>query len=268
MTRKRILLTGAAGRVGRLVRPLLQANYALRLCDVQPLVSATPDDEIHHCDLAEPGCAQRAVEGVAAVVHLAGLVAPAVSFAETVAANYHAVLNLLEACRHHGVPRFVFASSHHIMGLHPPTEVSAAAPLAPDGFYGLSKAFGEAACALYSRRFGLRVFIVRIGNADMHVADGRRERLWVSGRDLAQLITIGLEHPDVKCATVYGTSDCPDPFFSQDEARRFGYQPLDRASEHLAPDFRPLSSMNEADGVHYVGGPFAVSALPGPFRPT
>lgn len=264
MNKKRILLTGAAGRVGRLVRPLLQATYALRLCDLGQVEPMAAGDEIVTGDLADPAVALRAVEGVQAVVHLAGLVAPAVSFEDTLAPNYRAVLNLLEACRQRGVGRFVFASSHHIVGQLAPADVAEGTPLAPDGFYGLSKAFGEAACALYARRFGLRTWTVRIGNADPEVVDGRRERLWVSGRDLGQLLTIGIEHPEVRCEIVYGVSQCPAPFFPVSGAERFGYQPRDHASEHWAAGFRPLTAMTAAEGAGYVGGLFAATELPDP----
>lgn len=268
MTKQRILLTGAAGRVGRLVRPLLQEIYALRLVDLAPLEAAAPDDEIIHGDLSDPAVAARAVAGVTAVVHLAGLVAPAVSFEDTLAPNYRAVLALLEACRHGGVPRLVFASSHHIVGLHSAGALEDDAPLAPDGFYGLSKAFGEAACAMYARRFGLRTWIIRIGNADAAVVDGRRERLWVSARDLVQLIRIGIEHEGVRCEIVYGTSQCPEPFFAHETAARFGYQPQDHAADHRAPGFRPYAALGAADGAGFVGGGFAASALPNPFQRT
>lgn len=268
MIKKRILLTGAAGRVGRLVRPLLQKKYALRLCDIAPVATTADDDEVLSGDLADPTVAARAIEGVEAVVHLAGLVAPAVSFEDTLAPNYRAVLTLLEACRRTDVGRFVFASSHHIVGLLPLKALSADAPLAPDGFYGLSKAFGEAACALYARRFAIRTLIVRIGNADPEVQDGRRERLWISGRDLVQLISIGLEHEALECEIVYGTSHCPDPLFPNDAAQRLGYLPADHAAEHHAADYRPLSAMGATDGPTHVGGPFAASRLPDPFART
>jgi len=268
MNRKRILLTGAAGRVGRLLRPLLQARYALRLCDVAPLSDVAHDDEILCGDLADPAVAARAVAGTIGVVHLAGLVAPAVSFEDTLAPNYRAVLALLEACRHQGCDRFIFASSHHIVGLHAPAPLPDDPALAPDGFYGLSKAFGEAATAMYARRFGIRGLIVRIGNADPAVVDGRRERLWVSGRDLTQLIAIGLEHPDLGCEIVYGTSNCPDAFFPNFASQRLGYRPQDSAADHHAPGFRPLHAMTAADGASHLGGLFAASVLPPPFTRT
>jgi uronate dehydrogenase len=263
--RKRILLTGAAGRVGRLVRPLLAARYALRLCDLRPLAPAAEDDEIVAGDLADPAVAGRAVEGTRGVVHLAGLVADTVSFEDTLVPNYRAVLALLEACRSQGVSRFVFASSHHVVGLLPAGRSGENAPIAPDGFYGLSKAFGEAACALYSRRFSIRSLIIRIGNADPRATDGRRERLWISGRDLAQLIAIGLEHEDIDCTIVYGTSNCPDPFFPDEAARRLGYRPLDHAADHRAAGFRPFSALGPEDGAAFIGGGFAACELPAPF---
>ncbi len=265
MNRKRILLTGAAGRVGRIVRPLLQQSYALRLNDLAALEREVADDELCIGDLADPSLARAAVDGVAAVVHFAGLVASHVSFEDTLAPNYRGVLSLLYACRAAGVPRFVFASSHHLVGLHAPELLDESAVVAPDGFYGLSKAFGEAACALYARRFSLRTLIVRIGNADPQVVDGRRERMWISGRDLVQLITIGLEHPDVSCQIVYGTSLCPDALFSNATAHGLGYVPLDRADQHRASQFRSLSTMTAADGADRVGGPFATAPLPPPF---
>ena len=266
MIRKHILLTGAAGRVGRLVRPILQEKYSLRLCDLSPLDAAASDDEILTCDLANSTDAANAVSGVDAVVHLAGLVAPAVSFEDTLAPNYRAVLSLLEACRSAGVPRFVFASSHHVFGLHPPVAVTPETPPAPDGFYGLSKVFAEAACALYARRFGLRTLIVRIGNADPEVVDGRRERMWVSGRDLVQLFEIGIEHPDINGDIVNGVSLCPDPLFPNPAAHRLGYRPQDRADHHRAPGFKPLEAMTPREGADWLGGPFAVAELPPPFK--
>jgi uronate dehydrogenase len=264
--RKRILITGAAGSVGSTLRPLMPDKYALRLCDLAPIQAGAESNEILQGDLAEPTLAFRAVDGVDGVVHLAGLVASEVSFEETLAPNYRAVLNLLEACRQAGVRRFVFASSHHILGLHALGRVADDAPVAPDGFYGLSKAFGEAACALYARRFGIRTLIIRIGNVFPEVTDGRRERLWLSGRDLIQLIELGLEHPEVNCDIVYGTSNCPHPFFPNDTARRLGYRPLDHAAEHRAAEFRPLAVMGAGDGAGFVGGTFAACPLPEPFR--
>jgi len=269
MARPLILITGAAGKVGRLLTPLLRERYALRLCDLAPVPHAAPEDEVLTGDLADPGFALRAAEGVTGAVHLAALVASQVSFEDTLNGNYRALLAVLEACRTCKIERFVFASSHHILGLLPSDRLYDEASLpAPDGFYGLSKAFGEAACALYATRFDLRTLIVRIGNADPEVSDARRERVWISGRDLTQLVSIGLTHPELRYEIVYGVSKCPSPIFSNEAATRLGYQPMDDAGEHHAPQFRPLARLTAADGYGNVGGFFATDPLPDPFKQT
>jgi len=267
--RPRILLTGAAGKIGRLLTPLLRRSYTLRLCDRSPMEFALPEDEVEQGDLAEPEFARRAVAGVEGVVHMAALVASRVSFEDTFNGNYRALLAVLEACRRLQVSRFVYASSHHIVGLHSSSAIlDEGARVAPDSFYGLSKAFGEGACALYAARFGIATLVIRIGNADPEVADARRERLWISGRDLAQLVTIGLTHPELRYEIVYGVSRCTAPIFSLERAVRLGYQPEDVAAEHRSTAFRPLSAFGPEDGYGYAGGVFAADPLLDPFERT
>lgn len=265
MSRQTILITGAAGRVGTLLRPMLRDRYKLRLIDIAPIVDVQEGEEVIHGDLANPHIAKLAVAGATGVIHLAAAVSPSIDFQATFAPNYQAVLNLLEACRMHDVKRFIFASSHHAVGL-----LSSGAPVAdellpaPDGFYGLSKAFGEAACAMYAHRYGIRTLAIRIGNADPQVVDGRRERLWTSGRDLTQLIDIGLKSEDLKYQVVYGVSNCPRPLLKNETAEKLGYSPVDYASENRAPEFRPIETLSANDGIDYVGGFFAVTDLPDP----
>jgi uronate dehydrogenase len=264
----RILVTGAAGKVGELLTPLLRESFALRLADIRAMPDAA-EDEVVQGDLADPEIALKAVAGVAGVVHLAGLVASRVSFEDTLSGNYRALLSVLEACRAREVRRFVFASSHHILGLHPSDRVyDEASPILPDGFYGLSKAFGEAACAMYALRFGIATLVIRIGNADPQVVDARRERLWISGRDLCQLVRIGLSHENLRYEIVNGVSRCPSPLFSLESAERLGYRPNDYASAHHDPHFRPLADLTAADGYGHVGGRFAADPLAHPFRRT
>jgi uronate dehydrogenase len=140
-----------------------------------------------------------------------------------------------------------------------------AAPV-PDSFYGLSKAFGEAACAMYAYRFGISTLVLRIGNADPQIVDGRRERLWISARDLAQLVKLGLTAPALQYEIANAVSNCPDPLLSGDTAAaKLGYQPQDYAVDHHAPAFRSLRDLTQQDGPGLVGGRFAADPLPDPF---
>ena len=258
-----VLITGAAGRVGTAVRPHLCQRYALRNFDVLPVPDLAPGEEMVLGDLNDAPAVRAAVDGVDAVLHLACVHGHELSFEASLDANYRALIALLEATRRAGVKRFVYASSHHVFGLHRREGFEAGtAPLAPDAYYGLSKAFGELACSMYAHRYGLRTLVVRIGNADPQVADDRALRLWVSARDLAQMFAIGISHEAIGFDVVYGVSSCPSPLFEDARAARLGYQPLDRAEDHLAPDFVPYEAMPQRLGRDYVGGAYVMIELP------
>lgn len=260
-----VLITGAAGRVGSAVRPYLRERYRLRLFDLLPVPDPQRGEEVVVGDLARHADVRPAVDGVVGVVHLACVHGPGIGFDATVDANYRAVITLLDETRRAGVARFVYASSHHVLGMHPRDGFAGdGAALAPDAFYGLSKAFGEAACAMYAYRYSLRTLIVRIGNADSTVRDERSLRMWASGRDLASLFTLGLTHEQIGCDVVYGVSACPEPLFENAHASRLGYVPRDRAEDHLDPEFLAYEEMPPSLGPDLVGGAYAASLLPDP----
>src|SRR4051812_40163870 len=105
-----ILLTGAAGGLGTLMRELLPAyGYHLRLFDVVP-VEGAPDAVI--ADLADRAALREAVRGVDAIVHLAAISLES-SFEKILHANIEGTYHLYEAAREEGVRRIVFASSNH-----------------------------------------------------------------------------------------------------------------------------------------------------------
>lgn len=262
---KTILITGAAGNVGRLIRPLMKDNYMLRVTGRNDFATEVGEEKVIG-DLTSAAFCREVVRGVDGVVHLAGLVGPDVDFEDTLDPNYRAVLYLLEACRASKVSRFVFASSHHIVGQYPSDrQYDHSVTPAPDGYYGLSKAFGEAASAMYAQRYGIKTMLLRIGNADPKVVDGRRERIWTSGRDMVQLIEIGLMHPEIGCDVVYSVSNCPNAVFDNSRAEQLGYRPQDFAGDHRAEEFRSLSEL-PAEATTKVGGFFAVNPLPAPTR--
>jgi uronate dehydrogenase len=262
-----LLITGAAGQVGSALRPLLREHYDLRLFDRREPADPTgpaANEQVVVGDLCDPVSVARAVEGVDAILHLACAHGPAIRFDATVQANYHATLYLLEAAQRFGAKRFLFASSHHVLGQYrgDAAERFDDLPPAPDGYYGISKVFGEAACAGYALRGGPAAFVIRIGNADAQVADARRLRMWVSTRDLAQLVRIGLEHPGVRNEVVYGVSDSPRPMFANTRARELGYRPQDNAGDFKAADYLDHDAMHPtASGRDHVGGVYAASPL-------
>ena len=255
-----LLVTGAAGIVGTALRPYLRERFNLRLLDRRPVTDLAAGEAALVGDLTDPAFVRQAAQGVDAVLHLACAHGTDIQFQSTVEPNYHATLYLLEAAQRAGAKRFVFASSHHVLGQYHSEAATHFddSPVAPDSYYALSKVFGEAACATFSQRSELATFIVRIGNADAKVADARRLRLWTSARDLAQLVLIGLEHPQVRHDIVYGVSECPDAFFHNRRARELGYRPQDNAADNLADNFLAYEAMAAVgSGRDHVGGAYA-----------
>ncbi len=255
-----LLITGAAGIVGTALRPLLRQHYALRLLDRKPVDDLQDSETSLVGDLTDAQFVRDAVEGVDAVLHLACAHGTNIRFQSTVEPNYHATLYLLEAAERFGVKRFVFASSHHVLGQHraDAAEFFDDHPVAPDSYYAMSKVFGEAACATFSLRSHMATFVVRIGNADAKVSDARRLRMWTSARDLAQLIRIGLERHEVRHEIVYGVSESPNPLFHNRRARALGYQPQDNGEDHLADNYLSYEAMGaDGSGRDHVGGAYA-----------
>src|SRR5438874_2341814 len=111
-----VLLTGAAGRIGTLMRELLPPyGYRLRLFDQRP-VEGEPGAIT--AELTDTEALRAAVRGVEAIVHLAGISLES-SFERILRANIEGTYRLYEAAREAGVRRVVFASSNHALGFTP-----------------------------------------------------------------------------------------------------------------------------------------------------
>ncbi|MBW8464939.1 NAD-dependent epimerase/dehydratase family protein [Acidovorax sp.] len=149
-----LLVTGAAGIVGTALRPYLRERFNLRLLDRRPVTDLVNGETALVGDLTDPTFVSQAAEGVDAVLHLACAHGTDIHFQSTVEPNYHATLYLLEAAQRAGAKRFVFASSHHVLGQYHSQAATHFddSPVAPDSYYALSKVFGEAACATFSQR--------------------------------------------------------------------------------------------------------------------
>jgi uronate dehydrogenase len=121
----------------------------------------------------------------------------------------------------------------------------------------MSKAFGEAVAALYAFKHGLRVTCLRIGNVTDTPADRRRLSIWVAPQDLAQLIRIGLEHPDIRYEIFFGASDNARTFWDNEAAFRFGYRPQCKAEDYRDAALAAQAKLpSDPIAEWYQGGPF------------
>jgi uronate dehydrogenase len=260
-----VLVTGAAGHIGARLRTLLKGVYpAILWSDIRTPDNLAPDENFAAADLSDMAAVERIVAGVEGIVHLGGhsIEGP---WETILSANIIGCYNIFEAARRHRVKRVVFASSNHAMGFYPRNRtIGADVPVRPDSRYGVSKAFGEALGALYAFKHGLRVTCLRIGNVGDRPVDERRLAIWIKPEDLAQLIRIGLEHPDLRYEIFYGASDNARGWWDNSNAFRYGYKP-----EHMAERFRDEAMAKQAAlppdpvGDWYQGGPFCSDEFDG-----
>jgi uronate dehydrogenase len=255
---KRVLLTGAAGGVGTWLRRLLKPVYPeLRLSDIATPANLASDEPFVPADLAVLDQVEAAVDGMEGIIHLGGFSVEG-PWETILQANIIGCYNLFEAARRKGVKRVVFASSNHAVGFYPRVRrIGSDVTVRPDSRYGVSKAFGEALGGLYADKHGLGVLCLRIGNVGDAPVDRRRLAIWVSPEDLAQLVRIGLEHPDLRFEIFYGASFNERSWWDNGRAYTHGYRPTGRAE-----DYRDAALAEQAKlppdpvGDFFQGGPF------------
>ena len=261
---EKLLLTGAAGGLGKILRQSLKSNCStLRLSDVAEFGPAGEGEEVVLADLADPAAVDRMVEGVEAIVHMGGVSVEG-PFGPILQANILGVYNLYESARKHGVKRIVFASSNHVTGFYRQDQtITADHPPRPDGMYGVSKAFGEDLSRLYFDRYGIETACIRIGSSFAEPKDRRMLATWLSFADLHRLITACLTTPALGHSIVFGMSDNAVTWWDNSRARHIGYVPQDSSDVFRDAVFARTSSPDLKDPVAQCqGGGFVAS---GPF---
>ena len=231
----RLLLTGAAGGLGRVLRPRLKAHCAtLRLSDIADLGEAAAGEELVHAPLEDKAAVHALLEGVDAVVHLGG-VSTEHSFEEVLPANIVGVYHLYEAARRQRVRRIVFASSNHVIGFYTQDEViDTRTPPRPDSYYGLSKAFGENLAQFYWDRHGIETVSLRIGSSFEAPKDRRMLCSYLSFDDLERLVLAALSAPRVGHSVVYGVSANRTLWWDNSRAAHVGFRPQDSSEPFRA----------------------------------
>ncbi|HYL18768.1 MAG TPA: NAD(P)-dependent oxidoreductase [Burkholderiales bacterium] len=265
---KTLLITGAAGDVGTHLRRELAGQYALRLSDIKPIKKLAAGEKSMPGDVARLTDMLHVTKGVDAIMHLGGFAVEG-PWSEILRANIVGCYNLFEAAHRNGVKRVLFATSNHAMGFYRRDQkIDHRMYPKPDSRYGLSKVFGEQLGSLYSDKYGMEVFCIRIGNVNPAPVDKRRLSLWLSPRDLAQLVRIGVDHPDIRFEIVYGVSGNKRSWYDNSNAERLGYKPQDDsesyAADVLSKEKPPADALSEL----YQGGTFVAAEIGGdPNRP-
>lgn len=253
---KPVMLTGASGNLGRMLTKTLAAEgWTLRLTDITPFPDPLPTGtSFTRADLNDGVTILRLAEGCCAIVHLGG-VSVERPFEEVLGPNIRGLYHIYEAARREHA-RVVFASSNHSIGFHERTEtIGADTQFLPDGFYGLSKAYGELMGRLYWFKHGVESVFIRIGSCFPEPTNARMLASWLSYPDFARLVVRCVTTETVGCRVVWGASNnARMTWWCDDDREALGWTPRDSAD----PFVGQLAGKVSGDPIEerYMGGNF------------
>ena len=235
MKLKRLVLTGAAGRLGSYLREPLS-----HLCDelvssdmAQSLGPLYAGERYQRADLADKAAIHDLLVGADMVVHF-GAISDEASFEEILGPNIIGAYNVWEAAHQQGLRRVVYASSIHAVGMYPKAEfIGTDVPHRPDTFYGLAKCFAEDLGRMYWDKRGLESVHLRILSC-AQVTSPRALGTWLSYDDLVQLVTRAVDTPVTGFSVVYGVSNNDRAPVDNAKASHLGYRPQDNAEVFAA----------------------------------
>lgn len=231
MIRRKVLITGAAGLVGGILRRAWTDRYDLRLADIQPIADAG-GHEVVTADIRDLEAMRRACEGIDTLVHLAADRSPRADFYETLLdLNIVGAYNGFQAAKDQGCRRIVFASSvNAVLGYPDDAGVEWDVPIFPTNVYGATKCWGEALGRVFSTQ-GLSCLCVRLGGpveAPPADRDSNAPTFWISHRDLAHFFTRCVDVEDLPYAIVHGASrHRAGKMAIAETCRVLGYEPQD-----------------------------------------
>ncbi|WP_341485592.1 NAD(P)-dependent oxidoreductase [Thioclava sp. GXIMD4215] len=260
---KRLLITGAAGGVGRAMRPRLRdLAQTLRLADMIAITDAGAHEETVCCDLNDAQAVREMVRGCDGILHLGGKSTEG-DFETILEGNIRGTYNLYEAARAEGISRVLFASSNHTIGFYGQDQrLKTTDPMRPDSLYGVSKCFGEALASMYHDKFGIETAIVRIGSCFETPANHRMLSTWLSYDDFAGLVSCVFRAPELGCPVIWGASDNSAGWWEGMGADAIGWHPKDNAESFRAA----VEAMGPKPPAHdpnsrYQGGMFTAEPI-------
>ena len=260
---KKLVLTGAAGRLGSHLRePLTKIADELVSTDlVDDIGQLYAGESYVKADLASLEQMTEVLKGADMVVHF-GAIGDEAPFDDILQSNILGAYNVWEAAYQNKLRRVVYASSIHAVGMHLKTErIGTDVPHRPDTFYGLAKCFAEDLGSLYWDKRGMESVCMRILSC-AQVNNPRSLGTWLSYDDLIQMVERAIDTPVTGFAVVYGVSNNDRSPVDNSKAGFLGYQPKDNAEQFAAEVLAEASVLDPQSPEHQcVGGPFATVEL-------
>jgi uronate dehydrogenase len=217
----RVLMTGAAGRVGRQLADDLRAlGHEVVGCDIVKQAG------IIKVDCLDTGRMAELCQDMDAVIHLAGIPNGDPGWKTVSRMNIDAHQSMLQAALVAGVRRYIFASSIHVIGAMPvDVGFSPSVPPTPSGIYGVSKIAGEALLYAYTLRQIISGISIRICTYCEEPRNARELKTWLSHVDAAHLFDRCLIAPFNGYRMIWGVSANTRLVKDDPTAVEIGYRP-------------------------------------------
>jgi len=232
MGKKRVLITGAAGHIGSWLAESLKDRYDLRLHYHNAVPATPPVSDVHIADISKYDEIAPAMEGIDAVIHMAGDSRRSSPWEDVLQRNIIGTYNVYESARRAGVKKVILASTNHTMGMYDRDQqwpIYITLPHRPDSLYGVSKAFGETLGRHFYDQFGLHIICLRIGWFLPEPRDEIGLWMWLSPRDATQVVWRAIESP-VQYGVFYAISrNARRRWDITDTIVKLGYRPEDDA---------------------------------------
>lgn len=260
---KKLVLTGAAGRLGSYLRePLTRMCDELVSTDIMAEIGKLYEGESYvQADLADLAAIEAVLDGADMVVHF-GAIGDEAPWDDILQSNIIGAYNVWEAAYRCGVKRVVYASSVHAVGMHMKTDtIGLDAPHKPDTYYGLAKCFAEDLASLYWDKRGIESVCMRIFSC-AQATNARSIGTWLSYDDLIHLVERSIDSPVVGFTKVWGISNNDRAVVDNSRAGHLGYRPKDNAEQFAKDVFAKTPPLDNKDLANLcIGGPFATVEL-------
>ena len=260
---KKLVLTGAAGRLGSYLRePLSELCDNLVSTDLVEEIGSTYSGETYtKADLANFDEVNAIMDGAEMIVHF-GALSDEDTFDEILSSNIIGAYNVWEAAARNHVNRVIYASSIHAVGMYPKNEhIGINVPHRPDTFYGLAKCFAEDLASLYWDKKQVEAVCLRILSC-AKVTSSRALGSWLSYDDLILLVKRAIDAPTTGFSIIYGVSNNDRTPVDNSEASFLGYKPKDNAEQYADKIFKNANKVDKNDRAQiFHGGPFAAVEL-------
>ena len=256
---KKIVLTGAAGRLGSYLREPLSkmADHVVSSDIVSDIGKLYAGETYVQSDLAKYDEIHALLNGADMVVHF-GAHPDEAPFEQLLGPNFIGAYNVWEAAFQNGVRRVIYASSIHAVGMYDKTEfIGTDVPHRPDTFYGLAKCFAEDLARMYWDKRQVEAVCLRIISC-AQVNNARALGTWLSYDDLIRLVTSAVTTPITGFTIAYGVSNNDRVGVDNSKASFLGYRPKDNAEIYAAEVLMKASApdLNDKAQTRH-GGPFA-----------